>query len=94
MSKVYKPNVPVAEASEFDLRCLFSSDIPIDIDSERSTLKLLLKLEVTNVYFKSKCNWYVSLKQFSFSSLFIKWRVFTFEALPNNIPHFFLSHLT
>ena len=45
-------NVPLSEAKEIALRCLYSSDYAPDL--ERSTLKFLLKLAVTNVH--SKCN--------------------------------------
>ena len=50
--KILYTNVPVSEAKEIALRCLYSSDHSPDL--ERSTLKLLLKLAVTNVHFK--CN--------------------------------------
>ena len=49
-------NDQVSEAIEVALQCLYTSDTPPDI--ERSTFKLLLKLAVTKVYFKSNGNWY------------------------------------
>ena len=48
--------VQVSEAIEVALRSLYSSDNAPDI--ERSTLKILLKLAVTKVHFKSIDNWY------------------------------------
>ena len=49
-------NVPVSEAMEIALRSLYSGDDAPQID--KSTLKLLLKLAVTNVHFKSNNTWY------------------------------------
>ena len=47
-------DVPVSEAIEVALRCLYSCDTPLD--TERSTIKLLIKLAVTNVHFISNGN--------------------------------------
>ena len=44
------------KATRLALKCLYSSDHAPDI--ERSTLKLLLKLAVTNVHFKYNKKWY------------------------------------
>ena len=49
-------SVPVSEANEVALRCLYSSDTPYDI--EKSTHELLLKLAVTNVCFENNGNLY------------------------------------
>ena len=46
--------VPVSEAIEVVLRCLYSSDTLPKI--ERSTLKLLLKPPITKMYFKMTVN--------------------------------------
>ena len=49
-------NVPASEAIEITLPSLYSSDNALDI--ERSTLKLLMKLALTDVHLKSNDNWY------------------------------------
>ena len=63
-------SVPVSEAIELILRCLYSSYILPDI--ERSTLKLLLKPAITKVYFKidGKCYCLQTARQWQFSLQF------------------------
>ena len=56
MLKFVKTNVPVSEAIEVALRCLYPSDTPPNIES--STFKLLFEVAVTNVYSKSNGNFY------------------------------------
>ena len=50
--KILYTNVPVSKAIEISIRCLRSVDHAPHI--ERSTLKLVLKLAVTGVYFNCK----------------------------------------
>ena len=52
-------NVPVSEAIEIVLCKLYITDYASDI--EGSTLKMLLKLAVTKVFFKSNANWYFQM---------------------------------
>ena len=52
-------NVPVNEAIEIALRSLYSSDHAPEIS--RSTLKALLKLALTNVWFKCNERWFCQL---------------------------------
>ena len=55
IKKLYT-NVPVSESIKVALQCLYSIDTRPNI--ERSTLKLQLKVAVTNFYFKSNRSWY------------------------------------
>ena len=68
-------NVPVCEAIEIALRRLYSGDDAPQID--RSTLKLLLKVAVTNVHFKSNNNWYCQKDGLAMgASLALFWPIF------------------
>ena len=48
--------MPVSDAIEIALRCLYSSDHAPDL--ERSTLKLMLKFAEKNIHFNCNNKWY------------------------------------